>query len=130
RTDYPAKSPMTEILMLARRCSGGVIFGFSQFETDKGVWKRGTPDEKCQRGVIAFPTPWNHLEAAVLYALRMPLLVFKEKQISGGIFDKGVADLFIHEMPLPKLTKSTRGALREVIRKFAADVQTRYYLDI
>jgi len=129
RTDYPAKAPMTEILMLARRCSGGVIFGFSQFETDKGTWKRGTPDEKRQKGAIAFPTPWNHLEAAVLYALRMPLLVFREVQVTGGIFDKGVTDLFIHEMPLPTLTKPKRTALREVIRKFSAEVQTRYYLD-
>jgi hypothetical protein len=71
RTDYPAKAPMAEILMLARRCAGGVIFGFSQFQTDKGIWKQGTPDEKRQRGTIAFPTPWNHLEATVLYALKM-----------------------------------------------------------
>jgi len=129
RTDYPAKAPMAEILMLARRCAGGVIFGFSQFQTDKGIWKQGTPDEKRQRGTTAFPTPWNHLEATVLYALKMPLLVFKEEQVSGGIFDKGVADLFIHEMPLPRLTKSPRAALREVIRKFAAEGQARYYLD-
>ena len=129
RTDYPAKSPMTEILMLARRCSGGVIFGFSQFETDRGIWKQGTPDEKKQKGTIAFPTPWNHLEAAVLYTLRMPLLVFKEEQVAGGIFDKGVTDLFIHEMPLPRLTKPKRIALREVIRKFSSEVQARYYAD-
>ena len=71
----------------------------------------------------------EELEAAVLYALRMPLLLFKEEHITGGIFDKGVTDLFIHEMPLAKLTKSKRVALREVIRKFSAEVQMRYYLD-
>jgi hypothetical protein len=32
-------------------------------------------------------TPWNQLEAGVLYALGLPLLVFREAGIEGGVFD-------------------------------------------
>jgi hypothetical protein len=104
-----------------------VILGFSQFTTLRGVWKEGTPYEKIQRSAAAFPTPWNQLEAGVLFALDLPLLVFRERYVSGGIFDNGVSDLFIHELPSGKISKTERKGLAEVIRKFGAKAHSRYY---
>ena len=34
RSDYPADLPIREIYSLAAHCSGGIILGFSQFETE------------------------------------------------------------------------------------------------
>jgi hypothetical protein len=113
--------------MLAKHCSGGLILGFSQFETSVGIWKKGTPYELRQRAVVTFPTAWNHLEAGVLFSLGLPLLVFRDPFVSGGVFDNGVTDLFIHEMPKNKQTKAEKKALREVFRKWAVKVQTYYY---
>lgn len=129
RTDYPTSYPLREILTLAKHCSGGVILGFSQFETKSGIWKNGTPfKESIQKGEVAlFPTPWNHLEAGVLFSLGVPLLVFREVGISGGVFDNGVTDLFIHPMPNEKEDYQERKALRAVFQKWTSEVRTHYY---
>jgi hypothetical protein len=81
---------------------------------------------KLARGT-RFPTPWNQLETGILFALDLPLLVFREKGVSGGVFDHGVTDVFIHEMPTGRVAPTKRRALREIIRKWSADVQVRYY---
>ena len=127
QTDYPNQFPLREVLTLAKHCSGGLILGFSQFETRAGTWKRGTGHENTQRGLVAFPSPWNHIEAGILYALGLPLLVFREQQVLGGVFDPGVTDLFVHEMPHGRLARRERRALREITRKWGAKVHDTYY---
>jgi hypothetical protein len=129
QTDYPTTFPLREVLQLARFCCGGVILGFSQFTTSRGVWKKGTPFQKLETSALSFPTPWNQLEAGMLFALNLPMLVFRERHISGGIFDNGVSDLFIHELPSGKISKANRKGLAEVIRKFGAKVHARYCRD-
>jgi hypothetical protein len=126
-TDYPVGLPLREVLTLAKRCCGGLILGFSQFETTNGTWKRGTPFEVAQEGPVGFPTPWNGLEAGILFALGLPLLVFRDWNVKGGIFDPGVTDLFIHEMPPVRLSRPERKSLSEVMRKWAAKVHAKYY---
>jgi hypothetical protein len=116
RSDYPTELPLREVLLLAKHCSGGVILGFEQFQSERGVSKRGTPDEKAMRSAIPFPTPWNHLEAGILFGLQLPLLVFAEDGITGGVFDRGVTDVFIHRMPLPTMSTSAKKALSRYSR--------------
>lgn len=127
QTDYPHESPLLEVLTLAQHCSGGLVLGFSQFVTDRGTWLKGTPFARAAKAPAAFPTAWNNLEAGILFSLRLPLLVFREKRISGGIFDVGVTDLFIQDMPSPSPSNKERQHLREVFRKWAAKVQDTYY---
>src|SRR5436309_15966077 len=76
RTDYPTSFPLREVLTLANHCSGGVVLGFSQFEATVGMWKKGTPFKaSVKKGKPAlFPTPWNQLEAGILFAIDVPLL--------------------------------------------------------
>jgi hypothetical protein len=99
QTDYPSSFPLREILTLARHCAGGVVLGFTQFESGRGVSKKGTPEQRRIDKSVKFPTPWNQLESGILFALSKPLLVFREEGIEGGIFDNGVSDLFIQQMP-------------------------------
>ena len=126
-TDYPHEFPLREVLTLAKHCAGGLILGFSQFVTDKGIWKKGTPYAKAQRGAVSFPTPWNQLEAGILFSLDAPLLVFRETSIQGGIFDNGVSDLYIQDMPTPSASKKERVRLGGVFRKWSAKVHEKYY---
>lgn len=128
-TDYPTTYPLREVLTLAKHCSGGVILGFSQFETTKGIWKNGTPFQKeVNKGeTVFFPTPWNQLEAGVLFSLRVPLLVFREEGISGGVFDNGVTEVFVHPIPKFNPDDKEREALRSILQKWAAEVRNHYY---
>jgi hypothetical protein len=128
RTDWAGSTtPVREIVGLVKHCAGGLICGFSQFVTRSGTRKGGTPRESRITASVGFPTPWNNLEAGVLFALDRPLLVFRESGVEGGIFDAGSADLFIHDMPMGKLTSANRKALREAIRKWTALVHAYYY---
>lgn len=127
RSDYPADLPIREVFSLASHCAGGIILGYSQFETNTGIWKRGTPSEFAQTATVCFPTPWNHLESGILFGLQLPLLVFREPSISGGIFDPGAADVFIQTMPFNPLSIENQEALTQVFLKWSARVRARYY---
>lgn len=129
RTDYPSDFPLKEVLVIAKHCSGGVILGFEQFYATAGTWRRGTTEEKDIVGPTAFPTPWNQLEAGILFALGRPLLVFKEGALSGGVFDPGVTDVFIHKMPMGRLSQANVNELREVFLNWQRKVRAHYYGD-
>lgn len=127
RSDYPTELPLREVLTIARHCAGGVILGFCQFRADTGAWKPDTSGEKNISTPTYFSSPWNQLEAGILFALGVPLLVFKESNISGGVFDNGVTDVFIHPMPLAAFTPQDKKALHAVFLKWQAAVRTYYY---
>lgn len=127
RSDYPTELPLREVYVIAKHCSGGVILGFSQFESTAGLWKRGTKEQRRTRSGVQFPSSWNHLEAGILFGMGIPLLVFCEPGISGGVFDSGVTDAFIHRMPEPKMNRESRAALIEVFRKWQGKVRDHYY---
>ena len=127
RSDYPTELPLREVLIIAQHCAGGVILGFSQFRADTGVYKLGTIEEKTITQPTHFATPWNQLEAGILFALRLPLLIFKEGNISGGVFDNGVTDVFIHPIPLPPVNPQAKEALQAVFLKWQASVRNNYY---
>jgi len=129
RTDYPDEYPLREVWVIARHCSGGVILGFEQCLATSGVWKRGTPEERKfgSKAPAAFPTPWNQLEAGILFGLQLPLLIFREPSITGGVFDAGVTDVFIHRMPAPAMPSKDLKALKAVFLKWHGKVSQYYY---
>lgn len=127
RSDYPTELPLREVYLLAKHCSGGVILGFEQFLAQSGTWKRDTPETKPLSATAPFPTPWNHLEAGILYSLGLPLLVFAEEGVTGGVLDRGVTDVFIHRMPVPTMTASAKKGLSAVFQKWQASVRGHYY---
>ncbi len=127
RSDYPTESPLREVLVLARHCSGGVILGFEQFRSLTGIRKPGTPEQAEQHTPTAFPTPWNNLEAGVLFGVGIPLLIFREPGVDGGVFDPAVTDVFIHPMPAKSDDRERRNALGDVFLKWQADVRRHYY---
>lgn len=130
RSDYPTDLPLREVMILAKHCSGGIILGFEQVWVDSGVGRRGAGDDyETELVGVAYPTPWNQLEAGILFALGLPVLVFREESISGGVFDEGVTDVFVHRLPDPKLSETNRDALSAVMLKWQAKVRSYYYAE-
>jgi hypothetical protein len=133
RSDYPSELPLREVLVIAKHCAGGLILGFEQFQATAGTWKRGLGVKHGERRLkpnetLSVPTPWNHLEAGILFGLGLPLLIFREAGLSGGVFDNGVTDVFIHRMPDRKIAAKDRDSLKEVFLKWYGKVSTRYYM--
>ena len=129
RGDYPKDYPLKEVYIIAKHCAGGIILGFEQVYVDGGLRKRNTPEEKTitTSTPLLIPTPWNHLEAGILYGLKLPLLIFKEKGIEGGVFDYGITDAFIHTMPASKPDRNKMNELKQVFLKWFAQVSTKYH---
>ena len=124
RSDYPVDTPLREVLVLARHCAGGVVLGFSQYAAATAVAKPGSNEEKRLRN-LSFPTPWNDLEAGILYSLGVPLLVFREPSVTGGIFDVGTSEIFVHRMPTAAIADDP--GLGEVFLKWQGRVREFYY---
>src|SRR4051795_12967973 len=72
RSDYPTELPLREVLTIARHCAGAVILGFRQVRADAGIIKPGTREARHIPAPIYFPTPWNQLEAGILFSLGLP----------------------------------------------------------
>jgi len=64
-----------------------------------------------------------------LFGLRLPILVFREEGITGGVFDNGVSDVFVHPIPSPDITGTAKGALKQVFQRWAGKVREHYYDD-
>jgi hypothetical protein len=131
RSDYPKDVPLKEVYIIAKHCHGGVILGFEQFQAKYGIWKRGTKKQKILQSKekpVIFPSPWNQLEAGILFGLRLPLLIFREsEELYGGIFDVGTSEVFVHKMPpaIPKTSKKKE--LMEIFLKWHAEVSRHYH---
>lgn len=124
RSDFPTELPLREVLQIARRCSGGVVLGFAQ---DVGTvvekpWRRPAPTPTPRK----YPTPWNNLEAGILFSLGLPLMILREPEIRGGVFDHGVTDVFVHDLPA-RFTAPQLEQLRLAMLKWQASVQDHYY---
>jgi hypothetical protein len=100
-TDFPNISPMGAVEQLMRQCSGAVILGFPQMIVSKATLKPGTNQEVLLKNKF-LPTPWNQIEAAMAFMLKLPLLIIRNQGIDGGIFDVGTTGHFIHTFELDK----------------------------
>jgi len=129
RSDYPVDSPLKEVLRMVKHCSGGIILGFEQFRSSQGEFKPGSPNAKTASSPVPFPSPWNQLEAGILFSAGLPMMIFREPGISGGVFDIGTSDVFVHQMPSPGMTSEAQDDLDSVFQTWVARVRTRYYGD-
>jgi hypothetical protein len=125
---FPGDNPLTEVYALARRCSGGVIMGFEQYEITKGTRKSGTRSEfRIYGKSVRIPSPWNQIEAGLLFGMRLPLLIFREEGVEGGIFAEGSSNTFVHPMPVPNMNGHQKEALNGVLLKWSAQARQIYY---
>lgn len=130
KSDYPKDYPLKEVYIIAKHCSGGVILGFEQLMLETGIKKRGTLAEEkitASSKKIIIPTSWNNLEAGILFGLKIPLLIFKEEGIEGGVFDNGITDVFVHTMPPENPGKEKMEELKQVFLKWQGEVSKKYY---
>ena len=110
-TDYPTDAPMDEVLRLMKQCGGAIVLGVPQIEVRTGVLKGDDIDEPFSLG-----TEWNHIEAALAYALELPTLVIHDQAVVRGVFDRGATQSFLHKVDLScptwALTEPIVGAIR------------------
>jgi hypothetical protein len=129
RSDYPHNVPLKEVLRLAKRCSGGIILGYEQFRSAGGEYKSGSARASTTSETVRFPTAWNNLEAGILFSCDLPIMIFREPGISGGVFDVGTTEVFVHPMPAAGMTTQALDDLDSVFQNWVALVRRHYYGD-
>lgn len=117
KDEYPTKYPLREIYILAKHCSGGLILGYAQ----------NTFSANEQDTPVVLPTPWNNIEAGIFFSLGLPILVFRENGVEGGVFDPGVTDVFINDLPVNSMTEHDKTVIKDVIRKWQSEVLKSFY---
>lgn len=125
QTDFGLDCPLNEVYSIARHCSGGMILGYEQLHAATAESKRGTSSFSAHRDV-SLPTPWNNLEAGILFGLKLPLLIFREKGITGGIFDLGASNLFIQDLPAGAPDPKQAHQISFVMKRWACKVRETY----
>jgi hypothetical protein len=111
--DYPVDCPLDEVIALLGACRGAIILGYPQISIATGKIKDKRIPEEAMSLLLA--TEWNHIEAALAYSMKRPLLVIHHIGVSRGIFDRGATNKFVHEIDLADpswaLGEVTAGAL-------------------
>lgn len=117
-TDFPSRSPLDEVIKLMEKCVGAIILGYPQIEVRSGFIK----DKKIDNSFL-LGTEWNHIEASLAYAMRVPLLVIHHTNVVRGIFDRGAINGYIYSRDLIDaswpLSPEISGALKNWVDSLA-----------
>jgi hypothetical protein len=129
RSDYPKDVPLKEVFTIARHCHGGVVLGFEQLRVTAGKWN---VTEKKKPAVsrakpVSLPSPWNQLESGILFGLKLPLLIFRQEDVYGGIFDVGTTEVFVHPIPPGNPDEKKLRELKEIFLKWHGEVSGHYH---
>lgn len=126
-TDYPSRAPLGEVLDVMLDCKGALILGLRQLRVLSGILKEDTV-KQSNVSQMHLPTPWNQIEAGIAVALNLPLLLIREEGVSGGVFDVGASDRFLHQATMT--TDWTRSdAFRKPFLDWISDVRESTQLE-
>ena len=75
---------------------------------------------------VSFPRPWNQLEAGILFSAGLPMMIFREPNIRGGVFDVGSTEVFIHQIPTRNMSRQALDDLDSVFQNWVAKVRAHY----
>lgn len=95
KSDYPLAAPMDEVLSLLAECRGAIVLGYPQILVSTGHL-RGVEIESP----MSMCTEWNHIEAALAYAQKLPMMMIHHLGVSRGVFDRGVLSGFVYGIDL------------------------------
>ncbi len=107
RSDFSHKNPLKFIEDLMKQCDGAIIIAFERLHVSEGIEKRGSenPIEIKDENI---PTAWNQIEAAMSYALGLPLFVLVERGCRNeGLLEAGY-DWYVQRITMSRETLQTK----------------------
>lgn len=89
RNTFSVDAPLKAVEALMERCVGTVVIALERSYFPEGLEKRGGENEHVISD-IALPTTWNHIEAAMAYSRKLPLLVIVQVGLKPeGLLESG-----------------------------------------
>lgn len=93
KSQAPLMSPFEDIRRLMKKCKCTIILGLPQVFMHTGSIKHEQITSH-----LTLPTEWNQIEATMSLMLDIPTLILLHKAVAArGIFDRGAANVFVHE---------------------------------
>jgi len=93
KSQAPLMSPFEDVRRLMKKCKCTIVLGLPQVFMHTGSIKHEPITSH-----LTLPTEWNQIEATMSLMLDMPTLVLLHKSVAArGIFDRGAANVFVHE---------------------------------
>ena len=94
----PMSSPFEEVVSLMTECQCTIVLGLPQIFINKGKIKNEELNTNSH-----LPTEWNQIEATASIVLKKPtLMLLHKKVIARGVFERGAANVFVHEFNCSK----------------------------
>lgn len=119
-TDYPFESPLQGVIDLMEQCGGAIILGYPQIEMYQHV-RRNT--KITIEPAMMFPTPWNQIEGALAFGIKLPVLVVAHPEVQGGIFDYGVTGKYVLSLDLSKRRWHETGSFQQLYSQWKQFLQ-------
>lgn len=118
--EYPLENPLDAVINLMKSCDGVIVLGYPQIEITSGILKPGTSGSKKVKGML-LATEWNHIETAIAYTLKKPVLIIHHKEIARGVFDKGGVNNILFSEDLRREDWITEKRIQGVFRRFSCN---------
>lgn len=80
RTDFADANPFGKVLRVMKECSGIIVIASERLVFERGI-EFPNSVEKTGLTKVFMPTVWNQIEAAMAYALHLPMLVIAEANL-------------------------------------------------
>jgi hypothetical protein len=116
KSQSPLMSPFEDVRRLMKKCECTIVLGLPQVFMHTGTVKHEPITSR-----LTLPTEWNQIEATISLMLDLPTLVLLHKTVAArGIFDRGAANVFVHEFDsqsdswLPSLRRALISLKKEV----------------
>lgn len=112
QTDHTGLAPLEAVWQELERASGTLVLAFSRIQVVKGYEIAVDGQSSAPFDDRAIATPWNHVEAALAWTMKHPMLVLRENQIQpSGLLDKPMGwldrEVAVTDEPLPQEIRST-----------------------
>lgn len=93
KSQTPLRTPFEDVHRLMKKCKCTIVLGLPQLFMEGGSVKF-VPIEHP----LHLTSEWNQIEATMSLMLDLPTLVLLHKEVANrGIFDRGAANVFVHE---------------------------------
>jgi hypothetical protein len=113
KNEYPRGNPLTKIKEVMSGCDGVLVVAYERKFVSKGLEKRNSSDQTALTDA-AYTTPWNHIEAAMAFALGIPLYVICEKGLrEDGLIETKV-DWYVQYLDLDRKTLRSRDVTNHI----------------
>lgn len=122
-TFWSVKKPLLPIQKSMSEVSGCLVLAMERFFAVKGIYKRGSEQEKTISDEL-YATPWSQIEAAMAYQAGLPLFIMKDEKIRGeGMLDPATHDWMIVHINTEHPEELLKDPIRAFIQSWAEEVR-------